>query len=206
MITVKRVNSRQDFISQRDNYIAGKIECYPWGGEYRPETVFALAYDDNNIYVNLRTMESNPRMTVTERNGPVWCDSCMEFFCAPADDLEHGYFNFEMNSFPSLLLHYGLTPGDDKRHEVDYPMEAFELECEKGKDYWELYLSVPIALLKSVNQELCIKSGSRIRANLFKCGDETPVPHFGCHFPIDPEVIKAPQFHVPEYFGTLIFE
>jgi len=210
MITLKKAASREYFMANRDEFNGGKIECYPWGGEYRPETEFRLAYDDNFIYVNLRTFEDDPKMTVTKRNGPVWCDSCMEFFCTPASDLDHGYFNFEMNSYPSLLLHYGLVPGDENRHEVDWPMEAFSLERKNGeidgRKYWELYLSVPFELFKHYVPTFEAKSGTKIRANLFKCGDETPIPHFGCYFPIDAADIPEPAFHVPKYFGELIFE
>ena len=44
-------------------------------------------------------------------------------------------------------------------------------------------------------------SGTVIRANAFKCGDDCAEPHFGTLFPIDPKKVPEPAFHVPQYFG-----
>ena len=39
------------------------------------------------------------------------------------------------------------------------------------------------------------------KANFYKCGDETLHPHFGCWNPV---VAEEPNFHLPEFFGTLL--
>jgi hypothetical protein len=40
-------------------------------------------------------------------------------------------------------------------------------------------------------------------ANFYKCGDETPEPHFLSWNPID---LPKPNFHVPQFFGQLELE
>ena len=42
-----------------------------------------------------------------------------------------------------------------------------------------------------------------LNANLYKCGDKLAAPHFMSWSPI---ALDKPNFHCPEFFGTLIFE
>jgi hypothetical protein len=42
-----------------------------------------------------------------------------------------------------------------------------------------------------------------IKANFYKCGDELQTPHFLSWNPIE---IDQPDFHRPDFFGTLEFE
>ena len=45
--------------------------------------------------------------------------------------------------------------------------------------------------------------GKEIKANFYKCGDELQTPHFLSWNPIQ---IEQPDFHRPDFFGTLEFE
>lgn len=84
--------------------LPGKIETYPWGCAYRPETVFRAGWTENGIRVLMECREADPLRRVKQPNGNVWCDSCMEFFVAPGETAADGYFNFEMNANGALLL------------------------------------------------------------------------------------------------------
>ncbi len=44
---------------------------------------------------------------------------------------------------------------------------------------------------------------SLLKANFYKCGDELQTPHFLSWNPIE---IEKPDFHRPDFFGTLRFE
>jgi hypothetical protein len=44
--------------------------------------------------------------------------------------------------------------------------------------------------------------GKKCRANFYKCGDDLPEPHFLAWNMINTE---EPDFHRPEFFGTLEF-
>ncbi|MFA5695554.1 MAG: carbohydrate-binding family 9-like protein, partial [Proteiniphilum sp.] len=46
-------------------------------------------------------------------------------------------------------------------------------------------------------------SRQQIRANFYKCGDETAEPHYISWSPID---LPAPDFHAPQFFGLLEME
>lgn len=45
--------------------------------------------------------------------------------------------------------------------------------------------------------------GQTIKANFYKCGDELQTPHFLSWNPIN---IEKPDFHRPDFFGSLEFE
>lgn len=71
----------------------GRIALAPWGAEYRPDARFYIGWQDDRLIVHLRAYEVNPVADVTERNGNVCCDSCLEFFFSPSADNSAGYFN-----------------------------------------------------------------------------------------------------------------
>lgn len=210
MYIIRRASDRDAFLKAPDLYPSVRIETCPWGGEYRPETFFSAAHSDTAIYVRMRTNEKDPRVVTTERNGPVWCDSAMEFFIAPGCDVSEGYFNCEMNAYPALLCHFGVDTDDEHRHPVDWPLEDFQLECiryvEDNRPWWELHLTVPYALLSKHVPSFDPKPGTVIHGNAYKCGDDCEIPHFITLFPIDPAVVREPAFHVPAYFGELVLE
>ena len=55
----------------------------------------------------------------------------------------------------------------------------------------------------SFNENSIIVDGKEIRANFYKCGDELDKPHYLSWNPIN---LEKPNFHCPEFFGTLFFE
>lgn len=185
-----------------EQMIPGKVEIYPWGGDYRPETTFRAGWNETGIRVLMECREADPLRRVTEPNGNVWCDSCMEFFLAPGEKARDGYFNFEMNSNGALLLGWGVSDTDFVFS--DFPREKISLRAEVFADRWTLDLTVPFELVKYHMPGFEPKPGMVLHGNFYKCGDETAQPHFGCHFPIDAEQVKQPCFHMPDYYGELL--
>lgn len=189
----------------------GRVDLYPWGGERRVEMLFKLGHDGEALYVNLLSYEGKPVAWATERNGAVWNDSCMEFFVSPSADLSAGYFNFEINSFPAMLLHYGRERGN--RAPVDtekWPTSAFRLACEKGTDplgrgFWKLSYRIPFAFFED-QAGVKLGAGSVIRANLYRCGSNDQIAHYGVWNEIDTAEHPRPDFHQPAYFGEMVLE
>ena len=54
--------------------------------------------------------EEHVRAVTTEDNGPVWEDSCVEFFVA--DPVGDGYFNFEINCIGTALAAHRYSRSD----------------------------------------------------------------------------------------------
>ena len=66
---------------------------------------------------------------------------------------------------------------------------------------WTLEYRVPLSLFESLYGE-AIGAGRRGRGNLYTCGDETEIPHYGAWSPVTAPV---PDFHRPECFGEIVF-
>lgn len=185
---------------------ADVIDSVNWPAEFPacPLTSFRIARSE--AYIAVSFCVEGPDLLATEMgdNGHSWEDSCCEFFISP-DGKE--YFNFETTCIGSVLVERGTGRGDRaklSRQEVakvirrsSLPHEPFEL---KGGNYvWKLDIMIPFELLGLDGANL----PESARANLYKCGDKTATPHYVSWSPIE---IPSPDFHRPDFFGTLIFK
>lgn len=183
-----------------------KIDTVNWSEfSYRPEVEFRAAHTGDKLLLNYRVTEEAVRAEAGEDNGPVWEDSCVEFF-ASFDG--KNYQNIECNCVGTILS----ALGPDRNHREPAPAEVLKgverhssLKAGKlsteGPVTWEVSLIVPVTTyfgsgLKSFD-------GVRARGNFYKCGDKLPTPHFLSWNPIG---TANPDFHCPEYFGEVEFE
>lgn len=74
------------------------------------------------------------------------------------------------------------------------------MDGEIGTGHWALAYRVPPELFHKMYGRP-VPTGGRA-ANFYKCGDETEFPHYGAWSPVG---TPSPDFHRPEFFGTLIF-
>lgn len=142
---------------------------------------------------------------VTEDNGRVWTDSCVEFFIAPDQGL---YYNFETTCIGRLLLgaRKSRTEAEHASPETlggilrrtSLPGEPFAER--EGDNRWHVVLAIPPRAL--FRHRIEDWSGVEARMNLFKCGDELSHPHFLSWQPIRTE---KPDFHRPEFFAQVRF-
>ena len=77
-----------------------KIDDFPWGRpDGSPESHAEIEFLEEGIFTILRSNEGNPRCTVTMTNGPVYQDSCMEFFFCPCPEQSIAYCNFGQSAY-----------------------------------------------------------------------------------------------------------
>lgn len=158
-----------------------------------------LCYDDENIYVHQSAIERDIRAELFGTDCPVCEDSCMEFFFSPNPD-DGRYFNFEVNPNGSFFLGFGHGRCDLKRL---YPDPAtFDIRTSRTSYGWEAFYRIPLSFIREFYPGYTFKSGLRIRANCYKCGDLTETPHYLSWNAVSCE---RPDFHRPEYFGEMIF-
>ena len=70
-----------------------KIETYMGTvSPFKPTVEAKMIYDTDNVYVIFRVKDRFVKSTVTEYNGNVSGDSCVEFFFAPNSDAPLKYF------------------------------------------------------------------------------------------------------------------
>ena len=171
--------------------------CACWGTTYTPETVFQCAYTPGKaLCIRMECREADPTVRCREQDGPVWKDSCMEAFLAA--DRQGSYMNLECNSAGALLCCVG-----EGRHNrlrlAESGLPRPVLRSRVNKAWWEACLEIPAETLKGLwNLELA--PGGVLYANFYKCGDDTPQPHFLSWNPID---LPEPDFHAPAFFGVL---
>ena len=68
---------------------------------------------------------------------------------------------------------------------------------------WTVEYRLPFSILKNYADVVMPASGETWRANFYKCADATSQPHWLTWAPVE---FSRPNFHLPEFFGTLSFE
>ena len=178
--------------------------CWPDRFPYHPDTSFAIARSRTHIAVLYHVRCLDLRAMALEDNGPVWEDSCCEFFASDPND--GTYYNFEMNCIGTLL-------GAKRRNREDcthYPPERladvtrYSTLARKQRDLsgkifgWSVGMAVPLEMIGIDPSHL----PSSIRANFYKCADKTVHPHFLAWNRVGS---PTPDFHRPDFFGELLF-
>lgn len=178
--------------------VSGKIDTLNWVEQFpaAPETQFTLAHTDEMLYVRYEVKGEVPLATKTEDLQLVNEDACVEIFIADADNTH--YWNFEFN--PAGVC----NASHRKERKVDVVrLNAEQLQSIKRfpvqlcAAHWSLLVGIPFALI-----DLDLTHEHARRANLYKCGDKTPMKHYASWNPIN---APAPAFHLPEFFGEIQF-
>lgn len=177
-----------------------------------PETSVKLQYDNDNIFIIFKVLDKYVKAVEKEINGKVWMDSCVEFFFSPGPDTDRGYFNFEANCNGVFLFEYHtdegkikdfVKPEDYKKVKIAHSLKRnVEQEISEPLE-WSLEFSIPISVLSKYIKVEKPASGVTWRANFYKCADKTSHPHWLTWAPVD---YPRPKFHLPEFFGRLVFD
>jgi hypothetical protein len=177
-----------------------------------PEVEAKLLYDRDAIYVAFRVVDRYVRAVANAHQAAVYCDSCVEFFFAPGEDLAKGYFNLEMNCGGTMLFHHQVVPRSNKvivdaadlvRIEVAHSLPTIVEPEVPGPITWTVEYRLPVDVLgKYAPDALRPSPGVRWRANFYKCADETSHPHWLTWSPVNH---PSPDFHRPGDFGMLEF-
>ncbi len=177
------------------------LDFAPWP-EYpcKPQVQFAISYNSDCIFLKYYVEEKSIRAVNSAVNSPVWEDSCVEFFLSFNGE---EYYNLEFNCLGTALVGFG--SGKENR----VLLSPANIETIKTRstilrkdtyNYWELTLVIPLKLF--VHNPLTQLQGTACKANFYKCGDLLPEPHFVTWSNIN---YGQPNFHLPEFFGLLIF-
>ena len=179
--------------------------------QFRPYTEVKMAYDQNNLYVIFKVDDRFVRSVTQEINGPVYGDACVEFFFAPDEELPLQYFNLETNCGGTVLMHYvrkpreevqPLNPEDIKQITIEHSMpQVVDPEITEPVT-WILEYKIPLAILEKYAQITHPGPGVIWRANFYKTANQCSNPHYLTWSFVDH---PKPNFHLPQYFGKLVF-
>ena len=176
-----------------------KVDNFPWGGDYRPTTIARLGTDGASLFVFMETDEIDLRYE-TKGFGHVHTDSCMEFFVSDLPSAQ--YLNFEFNPLGAMYLSVGSSRHDREVLSIENYKDLFQVKTAVHDNGWNLEFQIPISFFKRFFPAMEFKPGNVMRGNFYKCGDKTARPHYGCWSPIN---LQKPDFHCPDFFGTLTF-
>lgn len=212
MYTIKKINLKDISKSTWDNIDYLLINNYPWDNNgYKPETKVQLFYTENDIRIRFTSCEKKVRIEIKDINGPVYQDSCVEFFFIPCKEHNESYFNIEMNAAGIYILQVGQI-NTDRKLIYDLPKSVLDIKTDIDENNymkfnnfkpWHVEYKIPFDLIREYVQEFRAESGHTIYANFYKCGSKTEFNHYGCWQHI---TYHKPSFHRLESFGKLTFE
>lgn len=199
-LTFEELDRRMELHASKD--FIGEVNWKEYS--HKPSVSFRIARSEKCLAILYDVRGMDLRAVNFEDNGPVWEDSCCEFFIShPSDGT---YYNFELNCIGTLL-------GAKRRSRTDadmFPLEKLSkivrhatLE-RKAYDQagdmhcWSAAVCIPFEFI-GMDPEALPES---IRANFYKGGDLTAHPHYLSWNRIG---TPAPDFHRPEFFGELRF-
>lgn len=179
---------------------------------FSPVTHAKLMYDKDHIYGIFQVQDKYVQSKVLEINGNVSGDSCVEFFFSPDTDSPLKYFNLEINAGGVPLLHYVKQPRQNyeviapeaiKKIEIAHslPREVFPEITEET--VWTIEFKVPLAMLREFGPVTTPAPGVKWKANFYKTGSRTSNPNY---FTWNLVENPRPDFHLPQFFGNLIFD
>lgn len=186
-----------------------KIDKVNWPEAFpeKPEVRVEVSNDHERLFLHWHVKGEQLRAVTTEDQGPVWEDSCVEFFCQVPGD-KH-YCNFECNCVGAMVGSRRLGRAEEVQpfsademgtivRKCTYQREAFE---EKdGMFEWEVEEVIP---LKLIFRDQAPVFPQVLNVNFYKCADKTKKPHYVSWQPIQ---LPTPNFHCPQFFGQIELE
>ena len=179
---------------------------------FQPEVQSKMMYDDTNLYVIFQVKDRFVKSVTTEYNGPVSTDSCVEFFFSPDSEFPLRYFNLEVNAGGTPLMFYiakpmsevkKLVPEELKQIEIAHSLPA-TVDPEISEPVtWTIEYRIPISLLSKYANVTHPAKGVSWKANFYKTGSKTSNPNYITWSVVE---FPRPNFHLPQFFGTIQFQ
>ena len=179
---------------------------------FHPKAQAKIMYNEENLFVIFRVQDRYVRCITDTINGPVWEDSCVEFFFAPDTNSPESYFNLEVNCGGTPLFYYHKIAKTDRRTIEKEDIKRIEIAHTLPKIVdpeitepvtWTIEYKIPLVMLKKYSDITPPYKGVVWKANLYKIAEITSNPH-----KITWSVVENNPmgFHAPEYFGDLVFK
>lgn len=187
-------------------YAIDKVN-WPESFPEKPETTVEVTNSHEWLFLKWHVRGEQLRAVTTEDQGPVWEDSCVEFFCQVPE--EKYYCNFETNCIGAMVGSRRKGRSEDVQpfsaeemglieRKCTFPREAFEEK--EGMFEWEVEFQIPLDLIFRDRKPVFPQV---LRVNFYKCADKTKKPHYVSWQPIQ---LPTPNFHCPEFFGEIILK
>ena len=133
------------------------------------------------------------------------------FFFTPQQDVGSGYFNLETNCGGTILMYHQVSRNHCSKELSDNDLDQIQIASSLPKLItkeitqpvtWTLEYKLPFSILAKYTEVITPARGVEWKANFYKCADRSSHPHWLTWSIVD---LPKPDFHRPEFFGTLIF-
>ena len=180
--------------------------------KFRPSVQAKVMYNEENLFVIFRVHDRYVRCITDTINGPVWEDSCVEFFFSPDTNLPERYFNLEVNCGGTPLFYYQIIPRkervtiepeDIKSIEIAHSLPKIVDPEITGPVTWTIEYRIPLKMLKKYSNLTTPAKGVVWKANFYKIARITSNPHSITWSVIENNIL---DFHAPAFFGKLVFK
>ena len=181
------------------------IGCINWKDfPYKPDVLVTLSQNGNSLLLHFNVKEKCIRAEVSNINGPVHEDSCVECFISPFRN--GNYYNFEFNCIGTAHAAYGperkkrerIPLGIVKKIRTEPSLGKTPFPLKEGDFSWDLKVEIPKECF--IHDPISSFNGLPVRANFYKCGDKTSDPHFLSWQPVNTE---NPDFHQYRFLYNL---
>jgi hypothetical protein len=179
--------------------------------EHFPKTRFKIMYGPDCMDILFHVEDRYVKAVSSQYQGPVYQDSCVEFFFSPNERVDSGYFNLEINCCGTALFEFHPAGTSDVIKITKSEFEKISVvSSEKTLIHnetaeplsWIVAFRIPWRILETYTDVTVPAPGISWRGNFHKCADMTSHPHWLTWAPID---FPSPRFHLPQFFGVLSF-
>lgn len=161
-----------------------------------------ICCNENEFLLHLTTCEKNFIKEQTGSFGRPCLDSCLEFFFCPMEN-DNRYFNIEFNPNCCVYCGLGTSMADLIRFIPEQDTnEIFTPIVKTTTDGWEIFYKIPFNFIRRIFPDFKVYEGKKIRANCFKCADNSNPPHYLSWSKVDEQHFT---FHNQERFGVMNF-
>ncbi|MFA6714981.1 MAG: glycoside hydrolase domain-containing protein [Victivallales bacterium] len=160
------------------------------GAFAKEKTEACLSYDERNIYFAIVCHESEMKKLVL-KNKNIWENDCIELFLSP-DRNNSEYFHIMLDANGRISEMKRFTRGAVRKRNQTLGSRA---KVVKHPGFWVLEAAIPVAEVVKSSQG--VKRGDSWRINI--CRQEQPHDEKSSWAPV------KGYFHMPEYFGKLVF-
>ncbi|HYO82733.1 MAG TPA: carbohydrate-binding family 9-like protein [Bryobacteraceae bacterium] len=174
----------------------------------KEQTIAKLLWDDENLYVSWQAHDKHISAYVTQTNGPVYQDDCVEIFIAPNPEKVKNYYNFEINAIGAMLSQ---ARADWRLGELWWEPEGMRYRTsfhgrpkkdELPEDtQWVVEAAIPLSNFARDAVHTPPRNGDVWRLNLQRLGGKTDA-QYSAWSPLPGD---RPNFHQPEAFGIVRF-
>ena len=177
---------------------------------FQPVVRAKMMYDKDNLYLIYKVDDRHVRIQNTRFNSSVSADACVEFFFSPDKEWPLRYFNLEINAGGTGLMAYhqdgkriNLKEEDFQSMEIAHTLPKY-LDKEISEPVtWFLEFKLPLEMLRKYGKVTQPEKGVTWKANFYKTSGRSTNPHYITWSVVDN---PTPQFHLPQFFGDIIFK